>query len=63
VETKGQENVDVARKDQAARLWCENASELTGLPWRYLKVPQKQYEQLQPATFEDVQMLGLWGQE
>jgi hypothetical protein len=40
IETKGQESVDVAHQDQAARLWCENATELTGTPWRYLKMPQ-----------------------
>jgi type III restriction enzyme len=60
VETKGQENVDVARKDKAAALWCENATELTGTTWRYLKVPQKHYEKLQPADFADLQTLGLW---
>jgi len=60
VETKGQENIDVARKDNAAALWCENASDLTGAAWRYLKVPQKQYEQLQPADFADLQTLGMW---
>ena len=27
---KGQVNVDVAYKNQAATLWCENASQLTG---------------------------------
>lgn len=62
VETKGQENVDVARKDKAAALWCENTTELTGTNWRYLKVPQKHYEKLQPADFADLQTLGLWEQ-
>jgi type III restriction enzyme len=63
VETKGQENVDVARKDKAAALWCENATELTGTTWRYLKVPQKHYEKLHPADFADLQALSLWGEE
>lgn len=30
VETKGVETVEVAYKDRAARLWCENATMLTG---------------------------------
>ena len=30
IETKGQENIDVAHKDRAATIWCENASLLTG---------------------------------
>lgn len=40
IETKGQENIDVAHKDRAATIWCENASLLTGVIWLYLKVPQ-----------------------
>ncbi len=54
IETKGQENVDVPHKDRAARLWCENATLLTGSEWRYLKVPQKEYESLRPEEFEDL---------
>jgi hypothetical protein len=27
---------------------------LTGVQWRYLKVPQKQFEQLQAATLADL---------
>lgn len=63
VETKGQENIDVARKDKAAALWCENATELTGTTWHYLKVPQKHYEKLHPADFADLQTLGMWEME
>lgn len=56
IETKGREDVDVANKDRAAILWCENATRLTGSQWRYLKVPQKEFEALQPAEFADVQV-------
>ena len=52
-----QENVDVARKDDAASLWCENATLLTGATWRYLKVGQKAFKTLQPADFSDLLML------
>jgi type III restriction enzyme len=58
LETKGQENIDVARKDAAAELWCENATLLSGLPWRYLKVPQKAFVALQAADFSDLMVLG-----
>jgi hypothetical protein len=58
VETKGQENIDVARKCDAATLWCENATLLTGATWRYLKVGQKPFKTLQPADFSDLLMLG-----
>ena len=54
VETKGREDVDVANKDRAAILWCENATRLTGTNWEYVKVPQKEFEQLQPDEFRDL---------
>jgi type III restriction enzyme len=55
VETKGQESLEVAFKDRAARMWCENATTLTGEQWRYVKVPQKEYMKLQPVEFCDLE--------
>ncbi len=57
VETKGLEDVDVANKDRAARLWCENATKLTGEPWAYVKVLQTAFSQLQPDRFADLLVL------
>jgi type III restriction enzyme len=57
IETKGAETVEVAHKDRAATLWCENATALTGVAWQYLKVPQKELAQLQPTDFGDLLML------
>jgi type III restriction enzyme len=57
IETKGREDVDVAHKDRAALLWCENAAQLTGTSWAYLKVPQTEYESLQPSLFADLLVL------
>jgi type III restriction enzyme len=54
VETKGQESLEVAFKDRAAQLWCENATTLTGITWHYVKVPQKEYNKLQPVEFYDL---------
>ena len=54
IETKGREDVDVANKDRAATLWCENATLLTGNDWQYIKVPQKEYEKLQADEFADL---------
>jgi type III restriction enzyme len=54
IETKGREDVDVKHKDQAAELWCENASQLTGTEWLYKKVMQKEFEKLQPSDFDDL---------
>ena len=54
LESKGQENLDVARKDVAAVRWCENATKLTGVEWRYIKVPQKEFESLRPTRLSDL---------
>ncbi len=54
LETTGQETPEVQRKDDAAQRWCNDATTLTGVQWRHLKVPQKQFEQLQPATLADL---------
>src|SRR5207248_4588970 len=56
IETKGREDVDVAHKDRAAQIWAENATLLTGTPWHYIKVPQKEWEKLQPADLADVRL-------
>jgi len=53
IETKGQENIDVAHKDRAAMIWCENATLLTGVTWLYLKVPQVEFGKLQPRDLGD----------
>ena len=54
LETKGMETAEVARKDAAATQWCENATQLTGARWKYLKVPQKEFEALHPASLADL---------
>ena len=53
IETKGQENIDVAHKDRAATIWCENATLLTGTTWLYFKVPQVEFGKLQPTVLSD----------
>lgn len=63
IETKGREDVDVAYKDEAAHRWCKSATELTGTPWRYMKVLQEQYEYHKPKTFGNLRSMaeGLTG--
>ncbi len=56
VETKGREDVDVAHKDRAAAIWCENATLLTGVVWQYVKVPQLEWNKLQPSDLAEVQL-------
>lgn len=58
IETKGREDIDVAHKDLAANLWCENATRLTGVEWQYKKVLQKEFEKLRPDEFSDLIALG-----
>ncbi len=40
IETKGEESVEVKNKDKRAKEWCEDATQLTGNRWTYLKVPE-----------------------
>lgn len=58
LETKGQESAEVSFKDQAATQWCENATALTDTHWRYRKVPQHDFEALQPVALADLEVLG-----
>jgi type III restriction enzyme len=44
IETKGQEDLDVALKDLRARRWCVDATRLAGREWAYEKVPQKLFD-------------------
>jgi type III restriction enzyme len=57
-ETKGLEDINVANKDRAAQLWCENTTKLISKPWAYVKILQTAYKQLQPTRFEDLLVLG-----
>jgi type III restriction enzyme len=54
IETYLVEDIDVQHKDRAAVLWCDNATLLTGTPWQYKKVSQREFEQLRPDDFEDL---------
>lgn len=57
VETKGREDIDVAHKDRAAGIWCENATLLTEVAWQYMKVPQAEFAKLQAAELSDVALI------
>jgi len=54
IETKGREDLDIAHNDPAARIWCENATVLTGTSWNYVKVPQPEFSKLQPRNFAEL---------
>jgi type III restriction enzyme len=57
LETKGAEDLEVSYKDWAASQWCENATQLSGTRWQYLKVGQKVFETLQPTKLEHLAAL------
>jgi len=59
IETKGLEDINVANKDRAARLWCQNASALTTTPWSYLKVRQQEFQSLRPSELRELMVLPL----
>lgn len=54
IETKGREDIEVKQKDRSAIRWCENATVLTKVSWKYIKVSQREFELLNPATFEEL---------
>ena len=62
VETKGREDIEVAKKDGAAHDWARRKSKagqplrirrLTDTQWRYVKVLQEDFEAQPPAAFAD----------
>jgi type III restriction enzyme len=52
IETKGQEDLDVALKDRRARRWCRDSTRLAGRDWAYAKVPQKLFDTFDGDTVE-----------
>jgi type III restriction enzyme len=54
VETKGQEDLEVERKDLRAARWCADASALTTGRWQYLKVPEGVFRAYPVRTFADL---------
>ena len=57
LETKGYVGAEVVHKDRAARVWCENATALTGTPWTYRRVDQKDFEKNAPQYLSDLAAL------
>lgn len=59
VQQFGDQELDtITTKDRAATIWADNATVLTDVDWRYVKVMQRDFEQLQPAQFSDCAYLG-----
>jgi type III restriction enzyme len=58
IETKGQEDINVALKDRAAELWCRNATDLGLGNWRYVKVRQQDFEGSEPRRLAELVAIG-----
>ncbi|OHA06811.1 MAG: hypothetical protein A3B34_02575 [Candidatus Sungbacteria bacterium RIFCSPLOWO2_01_FULL_54_21] len=54
VETKGLEDLEVARKDERIKEWCKDASRITGQRWQYLKVLEDDFKRYSFNEFKDV---------
>jgi len=54
VETKGREYPDTDRKDAAIYKWCQDVSDETGDEWKYLKVPQKIFDNEEFSSFQEL---------
>lgn len=57
VGTKGQEDLEVERKDRRARRWCADATSLTGQRWSFLKVPEAVFRGYQVHDFTQLHAL------
>lgn len=44
LETKGIEDPDVRRKDERARIWCKDVTDITGKKWIYVRIDQDLFE-------------------
>ncbi|MCD6264403.1 MAG: hypothetical protein J7K02_00305 [Deltaproteobacteria bacterium] len=44
IETKGRVDVDVQAKDDRAKVWCGDASQLTESKWSFIRVDQEDFE-------------------
>ncbi len=54
VETKGREDVDVVHKDKRIKLWCEDASNLTGNKWTFIRIVEERFRR---CRFENIEQL------
>jgi type III restriction enzyme len=54
LETKGREDLDVARKDARAQQWCADVTVLTGAMWGYRKIPQKEFERIKAHSLTEL---------
>ncbi|MDD1744647.1 MAG: hypothetical protein LUQ20_02380, partial [Candidatus Methanoperedens sp.] len=54
IETKGREDVDVAHKDRRIGLWCEDATNLMGSTWSFMRVDQEDFEKYRFKSIKEI---------
>ncbi|MEM4347892.1 MAG: DEAD/DEAH box helicase family protein [Candidatus Altiarchaeota archaeon] len=54
VETKGLVDIDVPRKDERAKKWCEDLTKLTGKKWNFIRIDQSLFESHDFKTFDEL---------
>ena len=54
VETKGLEDLEVAKKDARIKQWCKDASKLTSQKWQYFKILERDFNQYRFNSFENI---------
>jgi len=46
--------LEVARKDERAKIWCKDACRISGQEWYYLKVPENLFRNNPTNNFEEL---------
>jgi type III restriction enzyme len=54
IETKGREWEGTAAKDEAIKTWCKRVSQMTRVPWRYMRVNQTAFDQVAVSSLGDL---------
>lgn len=54
LETKGREDVDVKFKDKRIVVWCEDASKITGLDWKFARINEEDFEKYHFSSLNEL---------
>jgi len=54
LETKGEVDINVPRKDERARIWCDDASKIAGQEWHYERIDQELFEAHHYNTLQEL---------
>jgi type III restriction enzyme len=54
LETKGEVDEDVKYKDERIKIWCEDASRVTGTAWKFARINQQDFEKYHFNNLSDL---------